>query len=166
MFMAKARLKLVTPTILRSFLGTTEAPGDVLGDTVTFGASATAGLIVGTGAEAGLTAGTNHIGQTNVLGAAAGMEIEFFFDVTRSSAIGNEQSAVATARSLTAAENAAVAAPDGPGVAYFNYHGSEYFIATNTAETSVSTGDAVIHLVGVSGLAATNSPGLVTLAHA
>jgi hypothetical protein len=91
MFMAKARLKLVTPTILRSFLGTTEAPGDVLGDTVTFGASATAGLIVGTGAEAGLTAGTNHIGQTNVLGAAAGMEIEFFFDVTRSSAIANER---------------------------------------------------------------------------
>jgi hypothetical protein len=36
---------------------------------------------------------------------------------------------VATATSLTAAENDAVAAKAGPGEAYFTYKGSEYFIA-------------------------------------
>jgi hypothetical protein len=31
-----------------------------------------------------------------------------------------------------------------PGVAYFNYHGNEYFVATNHTETAVSSQDAPI----------------------
>jgi len=154
-------------------LGTNEAPGQALGETVTFGAGATAELFVGDsastffsalghGAEAGSTAGTPNIGQTNVHGAAAGMLIDFHA-VTTSNTIANENAAIATATSLTAAENAAVAALGAPGVAYFNYHHDEYLIATNSAEPSVSATDAIVHLVGVS-LTATNSGGIVTLA--
>jgi hypothetical protein len=51
----------------------------------------------------------------------------------------------------------------GPGVAYFNYQGDEYLIATNNIELLVSTTDAVVHLVGVS-LTATIDQGVVTLA--
>ena len=62
-----------------SDLGTNEAAGNALGDKVTFGAAATAELIVGTGAEAGSTAptGIGSIGQTKVLNAADGMKINF-----------------------------------------------------------------------------------------
>jgi hypothetical protein len=44
-----------------SELGTNEAPGSAVGDTVKFGAAATADLSVGIGAEAGLTASTKSI---------------------------------------------------------------------------------------------------------
>ena len=60
-----------------SNLGTNEAPGNALGDKVTFGSAATADLVVGTGAEAGSTAGTASIGLTKVLNAADGMKIDF-----------------------------------------------------------------------------------------
>ena len=157
-------------------LGTNEAPGQALGQTVTFGNGATAILFIGDtgiqdvmvatghGAEAGPTAGTANIGQTNVKGAAAGMVIDFH-SVTTSNTIADETNAaaVAAATTLTAKENAAVAALGGPGVAYVKYQGDEYFIATNITETSVSATDAVVHLVGV-GRGATISDGVVTLA--
>jgi hypothetical protein len=129
---------------------------------VTFGAAATAQLQVGTGAEAGSTAGTASIGQTKVLDAAAGMKISFQF-ITTSSNIVDETAAVASATTLTAAENAAVAAMAGPGVAFFNFGSSEYFIAMNQAEMGVSSHDAIVKLVGVHDLHATNIVGFVTL---
>jgi hypothetical protein len=76
---------------------------------------------------------------------------------------------VASASTLTAAENAAVKALGAAGVAYFDFGHDEYFIATNQAETSVSSHDAVVCLVGVSGFtssdpfSATMSNGIVTL---
>ena len=156
-----------------SLLGTNEDPGQALGTTVTFGNVATATLVVGAGtvgfttvsghgAEAGPTASTQNIGQTNVNGAAAGMVIDFH-SVTTSNTIANETAAVSTAATLTAAEHAAVAALGGPGVAYFDYHNDEYLIATNNTETSVSAHDAIVHLVGVVGLTASISDGVVTL---
>ena len=157
-----------------SDLGTNEAPGQALGETVTFGTGAKATLLVGAGdlfptsgqgAEAGPTAGTQNIGQTNVNGAAAGMTIDFHI-VTTSSTISDETNAatVAAATTLTAKENAAVVALGGPGVAYFTYQGDEYFIATNTTETlGVGFNDAVVHLVGVQFSHPANSGGIVTL---
>jgi hypothetical protein len=145
-----------------SDLGTNEAAGNALGDSVTFGAAATASLVVGTGAEAGSTASTTSIGQTKVLDAAGGMLINFGA-ITHSSIIVDETAAVATATTLTTAENGAVDAMAAPGVAYFNYHGNEYFVATNATETAVSSLDAIVKLVGVIDLHATNSSGAVTL---
>ena len=55
-----------------SDLGTIETPGSALGDSVKFGAAATAHLVVGMGAEVGST-----VGLTKVLNAAAGMKIDF-----------------------------------------------------------------------------------------
>jgi hypothetical protein len=74
-----------------SRLGSIETAGAVLGDSVTFGNAAMAELLVRTGAEAGSTAGTASIGQTKVLHAADGMQIDFttvttshfIFDATR-----------------------------------------------------------------------------------
>jgi hypothetical protein len=43
-------------------IGSDEAPGNALGDSVKFGSPATADLIMGIGAEAGSTAGTTSIG--------------------------------------------------------------------------------------------------------
>jgi hypothetical protein len=146
-----------------SYLGPENAPGSALGDTVKFGAPATAELMVGSGAEAGSTAGTSSVGQTNVVGAVAGMEIKFDL---QSGTIVNENAAVATATSLAAAENAAVAALGQGGFVYFNYHHSEYIIGVNTAETSVSSIDTVVHLVGVNDLTPTlggNPSGILTL---
>jgi hypothetical protein len=145
-----------------SFLGTSEAAGSALGDKVTFGAPATAILDVDLGAEAGSTASTASIGLTKVHDAAGGMVIDFTA-ITTNSNIVDETAAVATAANLTTAENAAVDALGGPGVAYFVYKGSEYFIATNNIETAVSSGDAIVKLVGVVGLSATDASGLVTL---
>jgi hypothetical protein len=163
---AKATLGDGTGDIARvgvSFLGTNEAAGAALGDKITFGAAATAKLVVGIGAEAGSTAGTTSIGLTKVVNAASGMKIDFSA-VTNASVIVNETAAVATAHTLTAAENAAVDALGGPGVAFFHFGDNAYFIATNHNETSVSFDDAVVKLIGVHDLnAPTNLSGLVTL---
>ena len=149
-----------------SDLGTNEAAGNALGDSVTFGAAATAELIVGLGAEAGSTAptGIGSIGQTKVLDAAPGMKINFQA-TTFGSNIFDANFAVRAATSLAAAENDAIDAMAAPGVASFNFRGSEYFIATNNTETAVSSHDAIVKLVGVIDLPATNSFGLVTLGH-
>jgi hypothetical protein len=147
----------------RSFIGTNETPGSALGDKVTFGAAATADLIVSIGAEAGSTAGTGSIGLTKVLKAADGMTIDFT-SVTTSHFIFDETQQVMSVISLTKAENAAVNAMGGAGVVYFAYKGNEYFIATNTAEAAVSSGDAIVELVGVTNIHhASNNFGLVTL---
>ena len=37
----------------------------------------------------------------------------------------------------------------GAGVAYFSFHGNEYFIATDNVETVVNSHDAIVELVGV-----------------
>jgi hypothetical protein len=146
-----------------SNLGTIELAGGALGDKVTFGAAATATLFVGTGAEAGLTATTTSIGLTKVVNAAAGMQIDFSL-ITHSSfeaALGPG----VVLPNLTTAENIAVAALAGPGVAFFNFGGNEYFVATNHTETAVSPDDAIVKLVGVHDLTANTSSGVVTLAH-
>jgi hypothetical protein len=145
-----------------SDLGTNEAAGNALGDSVTFGAAATASLVVDKGAEAGSTASTTSIGLTKVHDAAGGMLINFGA-ITHSSTIFDETAVVAAATTLTTAENGAVDAMAAPGVAYFNYHGNEYFVATNATETAVSSSDAIVKLVGVIDLHATNSSGAVTL---
>jgi hypothetical protein len=89
-----------------------------LGDSVKFGLAPMADLFVGTGAEAGSTASAASIGQTRVLNAAVGMKIDFnTFGITKSSNIVDETAAVASATSLTKAENAAVNAMVGAGVA-------------------------------------------------
>jgi hypothetical protein len=146
-----------------SNLGSNETAGTALGDKVTFGSAATAELIIGPGAEAGSTAGTASIGLTKALNAAAGLDIDF---VVSNSNIVDEtlNSTVASAATLTAAENAAVKAMGGAGVAYFSFHGNEYFIATNDIETTVSSNDAIVELVGITDIHhATSSGGLVTL---
>jgi hypothetical protein len=143
-------------------LGTNETAGSAVGDSVKFGLASTAELSVDSGAEAGSTAGTTSIGRTNVLNAAAGMKIDFGF-ITQSSNIADETAAVASATTVTAAENAAVKAMGASGVAFFNFGANEYFVATNNAETAVSSHDAIVKLVGVHDLHAANSGGLVTL---
>jgi hypothetical protein len=149
-----------------SSLGTNETAGSALGDTVKLGAAATAHLTVGAGAEAGSTAGTTSIGLTKVLNAADGMVIDFT-TITSNSNIFDATNvpAVASATSVTAAENAAVKAFFGPDVVYFSFHGNEYFIATNNfVETTVSSHDAIVELVGITDIHhATNSSGFVTL---
>jgi len=148
-----------------SDLGTPEAAGAVLGDSVTFGNAAMAKLLVRTGAEAGSTAGTASIGQTKVLHAADGMQIDFT-TVTTSHFIfdATNTPTVTSATSLAAAENAAVNAFGSSGVVYFSFHGNEYFIATDNAEAAVSSSDAIVKLVGVTDIHhAANNFGLVTL---
>jgi hypothetical protein len=89
----------------------------------------------------GSTAGTTNIGLTKALTAANGMKIDFeliFFPTNTNKIIG-ETLAVASSATLTTAENAAVAALAGPGVAYFDFGHNEYFIATNNTETAVSS---------------------------
>ena len=165
---AGAKAVLGTGTSDRVFvgvsdLGTNEAPGNALGDKVTFGSAATAELLVRTGAEAGSTAGTASIGLTKVVNAADGMEIDFT-PVTGSHFIADETTVVASATTLKAAENAAVNAFGGSGVAYFSFHGNEYFIATANVETVVSSHDAIVELVGITDIHhAANNFGLVTL---
>jgi hypothetical protein len=165
---AGAKAVLGTGTSDRVFvgvsdLGTNEAAGNALGDKVTFGSAATAELLVRTGAEAGSTAGTASIGLTKVVNAADGMEIDFT-PVTGSHFIADETTVVASATTLKAAENAAVNAFGGSGVAYFSFHGNEYFIATANVETVVSSHDAIVELVGVTDIHhAANNFGLVTL---
>jgi hypothetical protein len=148
-----------------SDLGTNETAGTALGDKVTFGDAATAVLTLGVGAEAGSTAGTTSIGLTKVLNAADGMTIHFNA-ITASNVIVDETqtAAVKSATSITAAENAAVKAMASPGVAYFDFGGNEYFIATNNTETAVNSSDAIVKLVGVTDIHhASNSGGIATL---
>jgi hypothetical protein len=163
---AKATLGTASGDIVRvgfSELGTSETAGSALGDSVKFGAASTAELIIFPGAEAGSTASTASIGLTKVLSAADGMGINFA-DITHNTTIADETAAVASSTSLTAAEDAAVKALGSAGVAYFTFGKNEYFIATNNVETTVSSNDAIVELVGITDIHhATNSGGFVTL---
>jgi len=143
-----------------SGLGTTETAGSALGDNVTFGVAAKDVLIVGAGAEVG--SNTTNIGATTVHDAAGGLQINFT-SVTASGNAVDENAAAVGATTLTLAENAAVDAMAGKGVAYFAYKGSEYLVATNNTETAVSSSDAVVKLVGVTDLTVTGVEGVVTL---
>jgi hypothetical protein len=146
-----------------SYIGTNEAAGTALGDTVKFGFAAKALIFVDSGAEPGSTAFTKSIGLTKVLNAAAGMDIDFTTLLPINNIV-DEIKAVKSATNLEAAEDAAVQAMGGAGVAYFSFHGNEYFIATNNVEAAVSPDDAIVELVGVTNIHhATNNFGLVTL---
>jgi hypothetical protein len=145
-----------------SLIGTPELPGTACGDMVSLNAPG-GELQIGKGAEAGSTAGTAAICQTLLQRELLGTTIDFK-SVTSSSYIANEDSAVTSASSVTAAENAAVKALGAAGVAFFTFGSSEYFIATNHTETAVSPHDAVV-VVGQSGYWATDTGGLVTLTH-
>jgi hypothetical protein len=163
---AKATLGTGTGDVVAvgvSTLGSNEAAGAALGDSVTFGQAATAVLFVGQGAEAGSTAGAASIGQTKVLNAADGMKIDFQA-ITTSSFILDVTAVTLGATNITTAENDAVAELGGPGVALFIFRGSEYLIATHHNETVVSSDDAIVKLVGVHDLLhPSNSSGVVTL---
>jgi hypothetical protein len=138
-----------------------EGAGAALGDTVRFGAGATAELIISGGAEWDGTnyAGNNMnngVGQTTVVGAVIagaatpGTLIDLGYVVGAITNIQNEQTAIAGAWSLTTAENAAVAALGAVGVAYFTYGSDKFLVAAHAAEAAVSPGDAVVELHGVS----------------
>jgi hypothetical protein len=144
-------------------LGNNQSAGSAINDKVTFGDPATAFLTIGPGAQVGSTAGTTSIGLTKVMNAAAGMTIDFYG--IKSTVIVDMTNFVAGVANLTAAENQAIAAMGGLGVAYFNFRGNEYFIATNSIDPpGVSPEDAIVKLVGVHDLSATmSSGGLVTL---
>jgi hypothetical protein len=143
-----------------SLLGTSEAAGSALGDKVTFSDAATAFLFMGVGTEAGSTAGTTSIGLTKVLNAAAGMKIDFAFENP-----SNKIVETPSGTTLTATENAAVAALAGPGVAHFSFRGNEYLIATSNHEMAVGSGDTIVELVGITSFHSPSLSGsVVTLA--
>lgn len=125
-----------------------EDTGVALGDTVTFAAANSATLVLGQGAAVGLTAGTTNIGQTTVIGAQPGMTIvpDTLFN---SPLVVNEQAAVASATSLSQAENAAAHALGAKGVAYFTMGANTYVIDVSATEAAVSANDYVVELVGV-----------------
>jgi hypothetical protein len=140
-----------------------ETPGSAVGDAVKFGSASTALLVMDTGAETGSTVFTTNIGLTKVLKAADGMRIDFS-TITPSSTIADETTAVKSSTNLTAAENAAVNAMGSASVAYFSFQGNEYFVATHHTETTVSSDDVIVKLVGITDIHhATNLLGLVTL---
>ena len=138
-----------------------ECAGAALGDTVSFGAGATAEVIISGGAEwdgahyVGNNI-SNGVGQTTVVGAVvpgagtAGTLIDLGYVVGAVTNIQNEQTAITGAPNLTAAENTAVAALGAVGVAYFTYGPDKFLVAAHTAEAAVSAGDAVVELHGVS----------------
>jgi hypothetical protein len=162
---ARATVGTGTDEVVVGFtsLGTKEAAGVALGDSVKFGSAPAALLVINTGAEVGSTAATTNIGLTKVLGAATGMKIDFT-NVTGSSTIADETAKVASSNSLTTAENAAVDALPGAGIAYFTFRGNKYFVATHNVEAAVSSHDAIVELVGITDIHhATNTAGFVTL---
>ena len=151
-----------------------DAPGSALGNLVTFGAGATAEIIIGAGAEwDGLTYVGNNvnngIGQTTVVGAVAaggttpGTLIDLSHIVGASTNIVNAHGVTAGMTDLTAAENAAVSAVGGVGVAYFTFGGNEYLVAAHALEPWVSVGDAVVALHGVSVTGLSMAAGVVHL---
>ena len=137
-----------------------EAPGSALGDSVTFKAGATAKIVISGGAEwdgATYVGGNpnNGVGQTTVVGAVAagattpGTLIDLSHIVGAITNIHNAQTSIVGASNLTAAENAAVAALGGVGVAYFTYGSNEFLVAAHAFEGAVSFTDAVVELLGV-----------------
>jgi hypothetical protein len=146
-----------------------EVPGAALGDTVTFGAGATATLKIYDGGEwdsATYVGGnpTKGVGETIVVGTVAGLKIDLSGIVGASGSIQNQQFAIAGAPNLTTAENDAVAALGTVGVAYFTFGGTEYLVAARAAEAGVSLGDAVVQLHAVNFIGLSMSGGVVHVA--
>jgi hypothetical protein len=146
-----------------------EVPGAALGDTVTFGAGATAALKIYEGGEwdsATYVGGnpTKGVGETIVVGAVAGLKIDLSGIVGASGSIQNQQFAIAGAPNLTTAENDAVAALGAVGVAYFTFDGNEYLVAAHATEAGVSLGDAVVELHAVNFIGLSISGGVVHVA--
>ena len=151
-----------------------EGAGAALGDTVRFGAGATAEVIISGGAEwdgstyVGNNANTG-VGQTTVVGVVAaggtgpGTLIDLSHIVGASTHMMNVQGVTARVSNLTAAENAAAAAVGGVGVAYFTYGPNEFLVAAHALEAGVSVGDAVVALHGVSITGLSMAAGVVHL---
>jgi hypothetical protein len=151
-----------------------ELPGSALGDSVTFGAGATAKIIISGGAEWDGTTyvggnSNNGIGQTTVVGAVAaggttpGTLIDLGHIVGAITDIQNTQTSVAGVSNLTAAENAAVAALGSVGVAYFTYGSNEFLVAAHAPEAAVSAGDAIVEMQHVNFTGLSMSAGVVHL---
>ena len=146
-----------------------EVPGAALGDTVTFGAGATATLKIYEGGEwdnATYFGGnlTKGIGETIVDGAVAGLKIDLSGIVGASGTIQNQQFAIAGAPNLTTAENDAVVRLGTVGVAYFTFAGNEYLVAAHATAAGVSLGDAVVELHAVNFIGLSISGGVVHVA--
>ena len=151
-----------------------EAPGSALGDSVTFGAGATADIIIGGGAKwdgstyVGNNA-NNGVGQSTVVGAVAaggttpGTLIDLSHIVGASTNIVSAQGVTAGLTNLTVAEITAAGAVGGVGVAYFTFGGNEYLVAAHALEAGVSVGDAVVALHGVSITGLSMAAGVVHL---
>ncbi len=147
---------------------TSLAAGASLNDTVTFGAGATATVILVGGAEAGTSIGSpaGSVGLTNVIGAADGTVFDFSkIGLSGSSTVVDETAAVTTAaaQNIVAAANAAVNALDHVGVAYFSFANQEYLVTSAAASPTAGlvAADAVVHLAGVSLHDATMSGGVL-----
>jgi hypothetical protein len=136
-----------------SHLGTTESPGQAINDTITFANGATAELVIGAGAEAGSTAGTENVGQTNVVGAASGMTVDLII-ATSFLPIIDATATVSQAKTIETAENLAVASLGGQGgVAYFNFGNDEYIVdAPHAGGSGVGSSDSIVQLVGTQDL--------------
>jgi hypothetical protein len=131
-------------------------------DSFTFGAGATGQVVIGAGADVATVATPE---QTNVTGALAGFKIDLHLQAGAVNTITNETVAVVSsgATSVVGAEDAAINAWHAQGEVYFTFGGDEYVVGIHTAETSISAGDAVVHLVGVSFTGLTAAAGVVTL---
>ena len=149
--------------------GGPEVPGVALGDTVTFGAGATATLKIYEGGKwdgATYVGGNpgNGIGETIVVGAVPGLKVDLSAIVGTSGTVQNQQFAIAGAPNLTMAENDAVAALGTVGVAFFTFGGNEYLVAAHAAEAEVSLGDAVLQLHAVNFTGLSMSGGVIHVA--
>jgi hypothetical protein len=149
--------------------GGPEVAGAALGDTVTFGAGATAILKIYEGGKwdgATYIGGnpSNGIGETIVVGAVQGFKIDLTGIVGTSGTVQNQQFAIAGAPNLTTAENEAAAALGAAGVAYFSFGGNEYLVAAHATEAGVSLGDAVVQLHAVTFTGLSMSGGVVHVA--
>ncbi len=146
-----------------------ELAGAALGDTVTFGAGATATLKIFEGGkwDGATYVGdnpSNGVGETTVVGAVPGLKIDLSGIVGTSGTVQNQQFAIAGAPNLTIAENDAVAALGAAGVAYFTFGGNEYLVAAHATEAGVSLGDAVVQLHSVNFIGLSMNGGVVHVA--
>jgi hypothetical protein len=149
--------------------GGPEVAGAALGDTVTFGAGATATLKIFEGGkwDGATYVGdnpSNGVGEAIVVGALPGLKIDLSGIVGASGTVQNEQSAVTAAPNLTTAENHAVASLGAVGVAYFTFGGNEYLVAARAIEAGVGLGDAVVELHAVNFTGLSMSGGVVHVA--
>jgi len=136
--------------------------GGSLGDSVTFGAGATATLMISQGAQIA-TASTVSLGQTTEHGSVAGGVVDLTSVVGASTTVVAAN--VSAATSLTNAENIAAEQVGAQGVAYFLNSGNEYVVATHAADPGgVTAGDAIVELTGANFHGLTLAAGLLHLA--